>query len=177
MARLKSTKVALGSDLAEAFNGSNVKIVAHYQGISAGEIAGLRRDLHAADCDFKVVKNRVALKAIQIGGASESEGMGHLLKGPTGVALLRGDVAKATKVMFDFSKDHENFRINGGVMDGKALTAAELEKIASLPPKEVLIAKIIGCLIAPHRNLLYVLNGVSTKLVRTVGAIRDTKQA
>ena len=175
MARLRSQKIKLAAEVAPHFQKAGASIVAEYSGITAGELADLRRELRAANCTFKVVKNRVAKKAIE-NQVPESAELKSWLRGPVGVTFINGDVAQGAKAVFKFAKEHEAFKITGGILDGKSLNKEDLEKLSDLPSKEVLLAKIIGSMVSPHRGLLLTINGVSAKLVRVIAAIRDTKK-
>ena len=174
MAKDRAAKEALREELAGRFNSAQAAITAEYSGISANELAGLRADLRKIDTEFKVIKNRIAKKAIE-GSANGSESLKDRLSGPVGVAYLNGDVAAGAKAMLAFAKSNEKFRVTGGVLDGRALSVAEIKALSELPGKEELLAKIIGTLVSPHRGLLHCLNGVGTNLVRVISAIKDTK--
>ena len=160
--------------VAQNFEKSVASIVAEYRGISAPDLAALRGELKKHDSEFKVVKNRVVKKAIEQTATSQSA-LSDKLTGPVGVTYIYGDVAAGAKALLNFAKDHEEIKVTGGVMDGKALSVGDLKALSELPSKEVLLSQIVGSLVAPHRGLLHVLNGVSSKLVRAVSAIKDTK--
>lgn len=174
MAKDKAAKAALREELAERFNKAQASIVAEYSGIDANELAALRVELRKIDTEFKVVKNRVAKKAIEV-SAQSSEQIKDRLTGPVGVAYLNGDVAAGAKAMLAFAKSNEKFKVTGGVLEGKALSVDEIKALSELPSKEELIAKIIGTLVSPHRGLLHCINGVGSNLVRVINAIKDTK--
>lgn len=174
MALSKQAKVALKEQFADKFNKANASIIAEYRGISAGDLAALRTELRQSETEFKVLKNRVAKKAIEI-DAQGCEAIKDSLKGPIGVAYMYGDVAAGAKAMLAFASKNEKFKVTGGVMEGKALSASEIKALSELPSKEELIGKIVGSLVAPHRGLLNVLNGVQSNLVRVINAIKDTK--
>ena len=98
------------------------------------------------------------------------------LSGPLGVVYIKEDVAEGAKAVVKFSKEKSDFfKVTGGVMDGRFISLDDVKQIASLPSKEALMAKIVGSIVAPHRGLLGVLNGLQGKLVRTLAAIRDQK--
>lgn len=173
MAKLKAEKKAIGEKLAVSFDKATAAIIAEYRGMTADELATLRRDLRNADSEFKVVKNRVAIKAIT--GKAKSEDLTKKLKGPVGVVYLYGDVASGTKSLFNYAKTNKNLVITGGVLDGKLYSAADFESISELPSREVLMGRLLGTLVAPHQRLLRVINGVSENLVRAISAIKDQK--
>ncbi len=171
----KKAKQALREVTAERFKKSKAVLVAEYRGLTVEELTLLRVSLRKASAEFKVVKNRIAKKAISI-EVQDLEGLSGKIVGPVGLICSYGqDSAQVTKAVLDFEKDHPNFKVTGGHMEGSVLSKADLEAIASLPSKEVLLAKIIGSLVSPHRGLLGVLNGVPRSLVQVINAIKDKK--
>lgn len=174
MAVSKAKKEALREQFAAKFNKANGTIIAEYSGITAGELAQLRVELRKVATEFKVLKNRVARKAIDL-DAQASESLKSQLKGPIGVAYMYGDVAAGAKAMLAFAKTNEKFKVTGGALEGKPLSVQEVLALSELPTKEELLARIVGTLVAPHRGLLQVVNGLSGKLVRVISAIKDTK--
>ncbi|MCB9228392.1 MAG: 50S ribosomal protein L10 [Deltaproteobacteria bacterium] len=174
MAKDKAAKTALRDELAGLFNKAQAAIVAEYSGISANELANLRVELRKIDTEFKVVKNRIAKKAIE-DSAHSAEELKDRLTGPVGVAYLNGDVAAGAKAMLAFAKGNEKFKVTGGVFEGKALSVKDIQALSELPSREELLAKIIGSLVSPHRGLLHCINGVGSNLVRVINAIKDKK--
>lgn len=172
----RQTKEKLREETAKRFAKSNAVIIAEYRGLTVEQMTKLRVSLRKASAEFKVVKNRIAVKAIAI-EHQEMEGLSKSLKGPVGLICAYGDSAQATKVALEFEKDHPNFKVTAGHMDGSALTKDELKSIADLPSKEVLLARIIGTLVSPHRGILGVLNGVPRNLVQVINAIKEKKSS
>ena len=172
----RQTKEKLKDDFSERFVKSQGAVVAEYRGLTVGEITDLRRALKAAKCDFKVIKNRVAKKAIEA-NFKDGESLKEFLKGPIGIAYINGDVALAAKSLLKFEDEHANFVVKKGLVGSKLMSREELKVISSLPSREVLLGTIIGSLVAPHRGLLYALNGISSNLVRVISAIKDKKPA
>ena len=161
-------------ELSLAFNNATAAIAADYQGTTAEELTSLRRKLRGAGCNLKIIKNRVAIKAIEDSSESSTE-MVKYLRGSIGVVYIGEDVAAGAKELLAFSKEQKTFEIKGGVLDAKNLSVENIKALSELPSKDVLMSKILGSIVAPHKNLLYVLNGVSTNLVRAISAIRDGK--
>jgi large subunit ribosomal protein L10 len=173
----KSEKLEVAKAYAKRFDDADASIFAEYRGLSAEDLAGFRRELRSVGCEFKIVKNRVTKFAVDATFPEKAEGIKSALKGPLGVVYIKNDLAGGAKAVVKFSKEKEEFfKVTGGVLEGSFISVAEIQKIASLPSKEVLMARIVGSLVTPHRNLLGVLNGVSSKLVRTIAAIRDAKK-
>ena len=174
MAKSKAAKVEMGEGLAKCFNEANASIVAEYSGITAEQLVQLRRRLRNVGCEFKVIKNRVAKKAIE-SKAQGSSAISSKLHGPIGVVYVYKDIAAASKTMLDYARENEKLKITGGLLEGRALSVAELKQISELPTKDVLLSRIVGAIVSPHRQLLGVLSAVSQGLVRTISAIKDTK--
>jgi large subunit ribosomal protein L10 len=173
----RAQKAALRESLAERFEKANGAVVAEYRGLTVAELTELRVKLRAAGAEFKVLKNRVAKKAIEA-KSPKTAAILNDLKGPIGLVLISGDFAAATKSLLEFGKERaELFRITAGVMDTKRVTVDELKAISELPSKEVLLGRIVGTLVSPHRGLLNVLNGVPRNLVQVINAIKDKKNA
>lgn len=177
MAMDRAQKAALGESFAKRFEKAGGAVIAEYRGLSVTELTDLRVKLRAAGAEFLVLKNRVAKKAIEAKSPKTAAILGDL-KGPIGVALIGGDFAAATKSLLEFGKDRpELFRVTAGVMDAKRVSLDDLKVIAELPSKEVLLGRIVGTLVSPHRGLLNVLSGVPRNLVQVINAIKEAKNA
>jgi len=174
MAMTKAAKQALKDKVAERLQKANAAMIAEYRGLTVAELADLRVKLREAKAEFKVVKNRIAKVAIREDAPAMLPVVDRL-KGPVGLVLVYGDAASVAKSLLEFAKDKENFKVTGGVLDGKAVGAADLKAIAELPSKEVLLARLVGTLVAPHRGLLGVLSGVPRQVVTVINAIKDKK--
>lgn len=171
----RQSKEKIRESFTEDFNGSSSAIVAKYSGLSVGEMTELRQQLRKSDTKFKVVKNRIALKSMEVDGVDGVKDLSELLKGPVGIAFVKGDPAQAAKTLLDFQKEHPAFEVKGGIVDAKSTSLGEISEIAALPSKTELLAKIVGSIVAPHRGLLNILNGVPRNVVQVINAIKDTK--
>ncbi|MGE0175159.1 MAG: 50S ribosomal protein L10 [Oligoflexales bacterium] len=169
-------KEKIREEVAKKFLDAKAVIVTEYRGLTVEQLTNLRVELRKASAEYKVVKNRLAKKAID-NEVKDLDGVKGKLKGPIGLILCYGDVAQATKTTLDFQKNNEIFQVKAGFSEKALLSPADLEALASLPSKDVLLAQIVGSLVAPHRNILGVLNGVARDLVRVIGAIKDKKTA
>jgi large subunit ribosomal protein L10 len=174
MAMDRAAKETLRVKSAGRFNKSQAALVAEYRGLTVAELTLLRRELRKANAEFRITKNRIAVKAVNA-EAEGSKAVSDKLKGPIGLIYLYGDVAAGAKAADNFAKNNEKFVITGGVMEGKAVTKSQISVLASLPPKEVLLAQIVGTLVAPHRGMLGVLQGVPRKVVQVINAIKEKK--
>lgn len=174
MAMDKKAKEALRVNFEDRFEKANAAIVAEYRGLTVAELTDLRKELRKVKGEFKVIKNRVAKKAI-LGKVQSYASLADNLKGPIGVAYLYGDAAAGAKTLVDFGKGKELFKITAGVMESKPISAAQVKAIASLPSKEVLLGQLVGLLVSPHRGLLGVINAVPRSLVQVINAIKEKK--
>jgi len=160
---------ALHAEWSEASSG----VVVHYRGLSVGASGELRGALHKSGIAFRVVKNTLARRAAQDTGFAAAE---PLFSGPVAVAYGNDPVAMA-KELSNFAKSHAELAIQGGVLDGKLIDAAQITALASLPSREVLLAKLLGSMQSPISGFVRTLSEVPASFVRTLAAIRDQKQA
>lgn len=174
MAKSKAAKVELGKELGEKFSRAKGAVVAQYSGMTAEDLTSLRREMRSAGCEFKVMKNRVAKKAIDQ-SLPTAAAFKEKLVGPIGVIYINKDVAAGAKAIIKFSKEKEIFKLTSALLEGQVTPITELQAIADLPSKEVLLTQIVSSLVAPHRRLLGALNGVAGNLVRVISAIKDKK--
>lgn len=169
-------KLKLKDEVAEVFGKSKAVIFAEYRGLTVEELTILRKELRKAKADFKVIKNRVAKKAIESDVKSMAV-VADKFKGPVGVVCAYGDTAQATKAILNFEKDHPNLVVTAAYMEEASVTKSQLQTIADLPSREVLLGQIVGSMVAPHRGLLGVLTGVHRNLLNVLNAIKDKKTA
>ncbi|MCB0949976.1 MAG: 50S ribosomal protein L10, partial [Mycobacterium sp.] len=133
----KAEKATAVADIAEQFKGSTATLVTEYRGLTVANLAELRRSLGGA-ATYTVAKNTLVKRAAAEAGI---EGLDELFVGPTAIAFVNGEAVDAAKAIKKFAKDHKALVIKGGYMDGRALTVAEVERIADLESREVLLAK------------------------------------
>ena len=144
----------------EKFEKSKLVILADYRGISVGDVTKIRSDLRKSNTEYKVAKNSILQFAAK--GANLEELTG-LLEGPTAIAFSYEDYVGPAKVIYDYAKGSEFYKIKGGVMDGKIISVEEIERLAKLPSKEMLLTQLATVLLANIRNLAVVLNQVKEK--------------
>lgn len=172
--RSKSTKAAWRETIVDSLDKAGALYVTHYSGLTVEELTNLRVELKKVDAEFHVVKNTIAKKAVE--GRDESVISG-MLKGQTAIVYAYGDIAAAAKAVVEGEKKLEKFKLVGGYLEKAALTDKAVKQIASLPPREVLLAKIVGSLVAPHRGLVGVINAVPRSMVSVLNQIKETKTA
>lgn len=168
----RNAKVAWRDEMVSKFDTSGAVFLAQYSGMTVEELTALRRELRAVNAEFHVVKNTIAKKAIE--GRAENV-LAASFKNQTGVVFARGDVAAAAKVVADTAKKNDKLKVVSGFMEASLLDAKGVEALASLPSREVLLSKIVGSLIAPHRGLLGVMQGVPRALVSVLNQIKEKK--
>lgn len=167
----KEDKVSL---MKEKVDKAQVAIVTEYKGYTVEEITKLRRSLQKEDGDYMVTKNTLAKIAIK---GTPFEVLADTLKGPIAIAFGFGDQVAPAKALSEFIKDTKKGEILAAAMDGKLLSAAEAKALANLPSKAEIYAKMLGCINSPASGIVGGINGVMSALVRTMAAVRDTKQA
>lgn len=156
------------------FENAKVAVVADYRGLNVEEITELRRALQNTEADLTVTKNtlcKVASKGTQFEVISE------LMQGPTAIAFGFGDEVASAKVLAKFIKENKKGEILGAVLEGKVLNADEAKKLASMPSREELYAKMLGSINSPTTGIVYGVNGVMSTLVRAIDAVAKQKQA
>ena len=144
-------------------------IFTDYRGLTVAQISDLRRSLRKQAAEYRVVKNNYAKIAMRELGLPFEEGF---LTNPTAIALARSDIGPVAKTLFDFARESP-LKVKGGMVDGQSLQPPAVEAISRLPSRLELLAMMMGAMNAPLRNLMYVLGGVSSKLVRTLKAVGD----
>lgn len=153
---------------------AKVAIVSDYRGLTVAEITDLRRQLQKEGADLTVVKNTLAIKAVE---NSEYKPLAALLKGPSAIIFGYKDQAAPAKVLTQFIKKAKKTEIKGAVLEGNTLSPKDVQKLAELPSKEELYAKILGSINSPASGLVNTLNGVARALVRAVDEVRKQKEA
>ena len=166
-------KTAVIEELAAKFSGSSGAVLTEYRGLTVAQLKELRGSL-AGNATFSVVKN--TLTKIAAAEAGVGDELTPLLSGPSAIAFVSGDVAQAAKGLLDFAKANPLLVIKGGVLDGKALTAAEVGKLADLEPREVLLAKLAGAMKANLSKAAATFQAPIVQAVRLVAALQDKRE-
>lgn len=166
-------KEAAVAELADKFRASGAVLLTEYRGLTVAELKELRRSL-AGNAEYAVVKNTLAaIAARQVG----LEAFSDELTGPTALTFVTGEPVEAAKALRDFAKENTKLVVKGGVMDGNVLDAAEVDKLASLESREVLLAKAAGAMKASLSKAAYLFVAPASKAVRTVDALREKQAA
>jgi large subunit ribosomal protein L10 len=167
-------KTAVVEELTGKFRESSGAVLTEYRGLTVAQLKELRGSL-AGNATFSVVKN--TLTKIAAAEAGVGDELTPLLSGPSAIAFVSGDVAQAAKGLLDFAKANPLLVIKGGVLDGKALTAAEVGKLADLEPREVLLAKLAGAMKASMSNAAATFNALPTQMALLADALRAKAEA
>jgi large subunit ribosomal protein L10 len=148
-------------------------IFTDYRGLTVDQITELRGKLREKAVEYRVMKNRYAKLAFE---QLEMADVAEFLVGPTAIALLKDDSPAVAKIIVEYAKEAP-VDVKGSWVDGQLFDAAQTEALSKLPGREQLLAQLMSTMNAPLQNFVYALNGVTTKLVRTVQAIADKKAA
>ncbi len=152
----REKKAQIIEKLEEAFNKSNIGILTDYRGLTAAELGSLRRKLKESGIEYKVVKNTLARLAAERLGRSDLAG---LFEGPVAVAFGYGDATQTAKALDDYIRtSRSSLSIKGGFWGAQPLKASDVATLATLPSRDVLIAKVMGGLQSPIYALVSVLN-------------------
>jgi large subunit ribosomal protein L10 len=156
--------------LRRAIDAQKGAVVAEFRGLTVSEITSLRKKLRGVNAEFKVVKNtlmRLAAKDTDFGQLS------GFFEGPTAVALTHGDPVALAKAMKDFAGSSPKIRIKAGLFEGRVLASKEVETLAEVPPREVLLARLAGGLASPISRLAQALSGPQRKLAYALNSIHE----
>ncbi len=165
----RADKVTAVAELTERFQSSNGAMLTEYRGLTVAQLAELRRTL-GGNATLTVVKNTLTKIAAKDAGLGEQ--ISSLLSGPSAIAFVDGDVVETAKGLRDFSRAHPLLVIKGGVLDGAALTAAEITKLADVEPRDVLLAKLAGAMKASMANAAATFAALPTQMARLAEALR-----
>jgi len=161
------------SEIKEAIQNSKSVVIVEYRGLDVSQITELRSKYRETGSAYKVYKNTMVNIALQELGY---EGYDEYLTGPNGFVFSNEDMVQGPKVSTEFSKENEKLIIKGGLLEGKVLSADEVKDLAKLPSKEVLVAMALGGLNAPIQGFVSALNGVVTKVVYALNAVKEKQE-
>jgi len=167
----REQKAAALDEVTKLFESSKVVVLTDYKGIKVEDVTALRRQVREAKGRFKVVKNTFSRKVF---ADAKYENFRKLLKGSAALAFGQGDAVELVKKISDFTKTNKQLTIKAGLLEGAVLSPADLEVLATLPPKPVLQAQLMGWLNQPMgsllgtmnaqvQNFLYLLKGIEEK--------------
>ena len=169
----KAKKAEVVEDLNGVFAKAGSVVVAHYTGMTVAQMSDLRSRMRASGASFRVAKNRLAVRALK---GTAIEGIAHLFKGPTGIAVS-DDPVSAAKVVAAYAKDNDKLVILGGSVGVTALDAAGVKALATLPSLDELRGKIVGLLVAPATKIAGIVQAPAGQLARVIGAYSKKEAA
>ena len=161
-------------DLTEQLKGAVTGVLVDYRGLTVAQDTALRKKLREAGVKYAVVKNTLTRFAIKDVGLDELD---PVLNGPSALATSDSDMIAPAKILVDYAKTNDKLEVKAGFIEGKVVGADEIKALAALPPKEVLIARVLGGFNAPISGFVNVLNGNIRGLVVALNAIAEQKAA
>ena len=160
--KILKQKEELVNNLAAELKEDTLILLVDYRGISVEDVTKLRNEIREANAEYKVIKNNIIKRALNANGEN---GLDDVLEGPTALITSKEDYLAPTKAIYNFSKKNDFYKIKGGIIEGKVMTAEEIIAIAKLPSRQELLAKLAGALL-----------GNITKLAATLDAVRMQKE-
>src|ERR1700710_835534 len=169
----KADKATAVADIAEQFKEATATVVTEYRGLTVANLAELRRSLNGS-ATYTVAKKTLVKRAASEAGI---EGLDALFAGPTAIAFITGEPVDAAKAIKTFAKDHKALVVKGGYMDGHALTVDEVNRIADLESREVLLAKLAGAMKGNLSKAAGLFNAPASQVARLAAALLEKRTA
>jgi large subunit ribosomal protein L10 len=165
-------KVAVVDEIRTKLGDADAAILTEYRGLTVTELARLRGALRPAATEYKVFKNTLARRAVEEAGLAE---LAELLQGPTAIAFVRGDAVTAAKALRDFGRTSPALVVKGGLLGPRVLTPADIEALADIEPREVLLARLAGGFQAPLTKAAGLFQAFTRNLAYGVKALIDQR--
>ena len=146
------------SKLAEKIKAAKVVLLTDYRGINVSDVTDLRTKLRGAEVEYKVIKNNITRRALAECGIEE---LNDVLEGPTAVIMGNNDYLDACKIVYEYAKDNDFYKIKGGIIDGKVVSVEEIITLAKLPSRETLISMLAGALLGNVQKLAVAISEVA----------------
>lgn len=172
MAIIRPEKQAVVADLKQKFSDAKGVVLTDYKGLTVAQDTKLRRKMREAGVEYRVIKNTMARLAIDEIGI---KGMSETFEGTTAIAVSYTDPVAPAKLVTEFVKVVKTYKVKGGIVEGKFITADGVKALASLPSREVLLATVCGTLQAPITGFVRALQGNLSNLVYALNAVREQK--
>ena len=145
------------NSLAQEIKEAKVVLLTDYRGITVTDVTKLRADLRNVNAENRVIKNNIIKRALDANGESALD---EALEGPVALVMSTEDYLEPSKVIYNFTKDHDFYKIKGGIVEGKVMTAEEIITLAKLPSRKELLAKLAGALLGNITKLAVALDQV-----------------
>ena len=162
------------SKLAEEMKSAKLILLVDYRGINVTDVTNLRTELRNINSKYAVIKNNITRRALAECGI---EGLDEQLEGPTAVIMNNEDYLESAKVIYNFSKNNDYYKIKGGVIDGKVMTAEEIITLAKLPSRETLLSMLAGALLGNISKIAVALNEVKKQKEEAEGKVSVNVEA
>ncbi len=172
MSKVQPDKVATINEVKTRVKTTTTAVVTEYRGLTVAQISALRRQLRSIGADYKVFKNTLVRRAIV---GTDVESISEFLEGPTAIAFVDGDVSAVAKALRDFARESPKLIVKGGVVDGKPLSKGDLNALADLPSRDVMLAQFAGLLASPLRTMAALLKAVPQNFAYGLSALLDSK--
>ena len=148
------------ASLAAKMKESKIILLTDYRGINVADVTELRAELRISNSEYRVIKNNITKRALAEVGI---EGLDNFLEGPTAVVMNNDDYLETAKAIYNYSKANDFYKIKGGVIEGKVMTAEEIITLAKLPSRQELLAKLAGALLGIISKLAVALDQVKAQ--------------
>jgi large subunit ribosomal protein L10 len=169
----ENPRAVVVADFKERLDKAKVAIIAEYKGLTVKELEGFRRDLRVKGAQLRIIKNTLAKRAIADAELPDCE---DVLKGQVAFVFGYEDAVGGPQAAKEFAKKHKEFKIVGGLFEGERVESTVIEKLASLPTKDVMRAKLLMLLKTPQIRLLSLLRGVPQEFLGTLKALAEEKE-
>jgi large subunit ribosomal protein L10 len=166
----REKKEQLVASYVDKLSRSNAIFFTDYRGLTVAEMQALRSQIREAEGGYGIVKNTLAVRALQAASLPVPEDM---LRGPTAIGFAFGEAPSLAKVLEDFAKDTRILTIKGGLMEGSLLSPEQVNSLATLPPREVIFAQLLGVIQQPGNRVAGVVNATGSKLAATIKAYTE----
>ncbi len=138
------------NELAEKIKDAKLVLFADYRGINVEDVTKIRADLRKSNSEYKIIKNNISRRAL---AKCNFEGLDTAVEGPTAVIIGKEDYLEPAKAIYEYTKEHDFYKIKGGIVEGKVMTAEEIITLAKLPSRETLIGMLAGGLLGTISKL------------------------
>jgi len=172
--KILKTKKADVQELSDKIKTAQSFVLADYRGITVEQVTNLRNELRKAKVEYRVIKNTLTRFAAQENGLGE---LVPFLEGPTAIAISYDDIIAPAKILSEYVKKNDKFKLKAGFVEGKVISIEEVKKLASIPSKEVLVAKLLGSFNTPITGFVTVLNANIRGLAIALNAIAEKQAA
>lgn len=160
MSKAIEMKKEVVAEIADKLSNSTAAVLVDYRGLKVEELTELRKQFREAGVEYKVYKNTLTRMAAQNAGM---EDLVNELVGPNAIAFSYDDPVAPVRIASEFAKEHKNLELKVGIVEGVYYDADKIKELASIPPREVLIAKLLGSLKAPVSNFAYLIKAIADK--------------